>query len=58
MGGKVSNHLDQMGTITLLENRAEVNGINACSAPIVVKANEFFTGVSIGVFPKNSSFLT
>ena len=38
-------------------HRVEVNGIDACSAPIVAKANEFFIRVSIGVSPKISSFL-
>ena len=37
--------------------RDEVNGIDACSAPIVAKANEFFIRVSVGVSPKISSFL-
>ena len=36
--------------------RVEVNGIDACSAPIVAKAHEFFIRVSIGVSPKISSF--
>ena len=41
---RLVNHLDQMGNITLPESRVEVNGIDAWSASIVVKANEFLLG--------------
>ena len=54
---RLLTHLDQMGTITLPESRVDENGIDAYSAPIVTKANQFFIGVSIGVSPKISSFL-
>ena len=54
---RLVTHLDQMGAITLPESRVDVNGIDACSAPIVAKANEFFIGVSIGVSPKEFQFL-
>ncbi len=39
---RLVTRLDQMGTITLPESRVDVNEIDACSAPIVAKANEFF----------------
>ena len=41
---RLVNCLDEMGTITLPESRIKVNGINACSALIVAKANEFLSG--------------
>ena len=49
---RLVNRLDQMGTVTAPENRVEVNGIDACSSPIIAKANEFFIRVSIGIFLK------
>ena len=36
--------------------RVEVNGIDACSGPVVVKANEFFYHGEYWCIPKNSQF--
>jgi len=54
---RLVNHLKQIGTAPLLNTRVEVNRIDASAAPVVAKANEFFTRVCIGVFLKISNFL-
>ena len=53
---RLVTRLDQMGTITLPESRVFVNGIDACSAPIVAKANEFFYRSKYWCIPENFQF--
>jgi hypothetical protein len=53
---RLVTRLDQMGTITLPESRVDVNGIDACSAPIVAKANEFFYRSKYWCIPENFQF--
>ena len=49
--------LYQMGTLPLSQPHVEVNHIYASVAPVAMKSNESFIGLSISVFPKLSNFL-
>ena len=49
--------LDQLVSVTFPESWVVVNMIDSSSAAVVLRANEFFTGLSISLFLKDFSFL-